>query len=101
MFEKYKDDEKKDIILPLVKPSLEKNIYLLLKKRAKYLLRLYTAETNFYKNINKDMTNIEGFGYYKVFILILYYSIQNKCNSYSIWIYFLCKTFCFFSIFRK
>ena len=78
MFEKYKDDEKKDIILPLVKPSLEKNIYLPLKKRAKYLLRLYTAETNFYKNINKDMTNIEGFGYYKVFILILYYSIQNK-----------------------
>ena len=78
MFSKYKDDEKKDIILPLVKPSLEKNIYIPLKKRAKFLLRLYTLETNFYGNINKDMTNIDGFGYYKVFILILYFSIQNK-----------------------
>ena len=78
MFSKFKDDEKKDLILPLVKPSLEKNIYIPLKKRAKFLLRLYTLETNFYSNINKDMTNIDGFGYYKVFILILYFSIQNK-----------------------
>ena len=78
MFSKYKDDENRDIILPLVKPSLEKNVYIPLKKRAAFLLRLYTLETNFYGNINKDMTNLDGFGYYKVFILILYYSIQNK-----------------------
>ena len=78
MFAKYKDDEKRDIILPLVKPSLEKNVYIPLKKRAKFLLRLYTLETNFYRNINKDMRKLDGFGFYKVFILILYFSIQNK-----------------------
>ena len=55
-----------------------------MKKRAKYLLRLYTAETDFYPDINKELTNIDGFGPYKVFILILYFSIQNKSlQSYT------------------
>jgi hypothetical protein len=41
-------------------------------------LRLYILESDFYGNLNKDLTNIDGFGFYKVFILILYNSIQNK-----------------------
>ena len=78
IFSRYLYNKKNNIIIPLVKPSLEKSVYIPLKKRAKYLLRLYTAETDFYHDINKELTNIEGFGFYKVFILILYFSIQNK-----------------------
>ena len=78
IFSKYLNNKDNDKIIPLVKPSLEKSIYIPLKKRAKYLLRLYTLETDFYGDINKDLTNLDGFGFYKVFILILYYSIQNK-----------------------
>ena len=75
IFSKYSD---KPEIISLVKPSLEKNIYLPLKKRALFLLRLYTLDTPFYTDITKELTNIDGFGFYKVFILILYFSIQNK-----------------------
>ena len=75
MFSKYLNDSK---IISLVKPSLEKSVYIPLKKRARYLLRLYILETDFYGNLNKDLTNIDGFGFYKVFILILYNSIQNN-----------------------
>ena len=57
---------------------MEKNVYIPLKKRAKFLLRLYTLETDFYRDLNKDLTNIDGFGPYKVLILIFYFSIQNK-----------------------
>ena len=67
MFSKYLNDSK---IISLVKPSLEKSVYIPLKKRARYLLRLYILETDFYGNLNKDLTNIDGFGFYKVFILI-------------------------------
>ena len=84
IFSRYLSNKKNNIIIPLVKPSLEKSVYIPLKKRAKFLLRLYTAETDFYSDINKELTNIEGFGPYKVFILILYFSIQNKSlNSYT------------------
>ena len=75
MFAKYLNDT---TIISLVKPSLEKNVYVPLKKRAKFLLRLYILESDFYGNLNKDLTNVDGFGYYKVFILILYNSIQTK-----------------------
>ena len=75
IFAKYLNEPK---IISLVKPSLEKNVYIPLKKRALFLLKLYTLETPFYTNINKELTNIDGFGFYKVFILILYFSIQNK-----------------------
>ena len=75
MFSKYLNDTK---IISLVKPSLEKSVYIPLKKRARYLLRLYILESDFYGNLNKDLTNIDGFGFYKVFILILYNSIQNN-----------------------
>ena len=75
MFSKYLNNSK---IISLVKPSLEKSVYIPLKKRARYLLRLYILETDFYGNLNKDLTNIDGFGFYKVFILILYNSIQNN-----------------------
>ena len=83
IFSRYINNVKNDIILPLAKPSQEKSVYIPLKKRAKFLLRLYTAETDFYRDINKELTNIDGFGPYKVFILIFYFSIQNKSlNSY-------------------
>ena len=62
----------------MAKPSLEKSVYIPLKKRSKFLLRLYTAETDFYGDLNKELTNIDGFGPYKVLILIFYFSIQNK-----------------------
>ena len=75
IFAKY--PEKKEII-KLVKPSLEKNVYIPLKKRAKFLLRLYTLNTDFYRNLDKYLTNYDGFGFYKVFILILFNSIQSK-----------------------
>ena len=78
IFARYSDDPKRKDIFSLVKPSLEKSVYIPLQKRAKYLLRLYTLQTNFYGNINKDLTNFDGFNFYKVFILILYFSIQNK-----------------------
>ena len=82
IFAKYLNEKE---VISLVKPSLEKNIYLPLKKRALFLLRLYTLEKpKFYDNLNKELTNIDGFGFYKVFILILYFAIQNKIvQSYS------------------
>ena len=67
-----------------MKPSLEKSVYIPLSKRAKYLLRLYTFESDFHRDLNMDLTNFEDFGPYKVFILILFFSIQNKSfPSYS------------------
>ena len=75
IFAKYLNEPK---IISLVKPSLEKNVYIPLKKRALFLLRLYTLQSPFYDNLNKELTNMDGFGFYKVFILILYFSIQNK-----------------------
>ena len=75
IFSKYSDYPK---IISLVKPSLEKNIDLLLKKRVLFFLKLYTLETPFYSNLNKELTNIESFEFYKAYIIILYYSIQNK-----------------------
>jgi len=89
IFSKYLDNSE---IISLIKPSLEKSIDLPLKKRALFLLKLYTKEAPkekpkenpFYKVINKELTNIDDFGLYKVYILILYFSIQNKVvESYS------------------
>jgi len=42
------------------------------------LLRLYTYETDFYKEMNRELTKRSDFGPYKAYILILYFSIQNK-----------------------
>ena len=75
IFSKYLDHPE---IISLVNPSLEKNIDIPLKKRALFLLRLYTLQSPFYGNLTKGLTNEEGFGFYKAFILILYLSIQNK-----------------------
>jgi len=75
IFSKYSD---KPEIISLVKPSLEKNIDIPLKKRALFLLRLYTLQSPFYSNLNKKLTNIESFEFYKAYIIILYFSIQNK-----------------------
>ena len=73
IFAKYSDNPE---IISLVKPSLEKNIYLPLKKRALFLLKLYTLQSPFYTNLTKELTNIDGFGVYKVFVLISYFSYR-------------------------
>lgn len=53
------------------------------EKRETFLLRLYAGEIDFFGDINKDLTNFHSFGPYKIFVLILFYSIQNKSlNSY-------------------
>ena len=65
----------------MAKPSLEKSIYIPLKKRAKFLLRLYTLESDFYNDLNRELTNIDGFGPYKVLILLFYFLIQNKSSK--------------------
>ena len=78
VFSRYLKNKNNNIIIPLAKPSLEKSVYIPFKKRAKFLLRLYTLETDFYRDLNKELTNLDGFGPYKVLILIFYFSIQNK-----------------------
>ena len=78
MFSRYLNNKYNKEIISLVKPSLEKSVYIPLIKRAKYFLRLYTLETDFYHDLNMDLTNFDDFGPYKAFILILYFSIQNK-----------------------
>ena len=78
IFSKYRYFNKGHEIIPLVKPSLEKKVYIPLSKIAKYFIRLYTSDTDFYKHLNTYLSNINGFGPYKIFILILYFSIQNK-----------------------
>ena len=84
IFSRYLKNKDNNKIIPLAKPSLEKSVYIPLKKRAKFLLRLYTLETDFYRDLNKELTNLDGFGPYKVLILIFYFSIQNKSlKSYA------------------
>ena len=46
-------------------------------------MRLYTLSSDFYRELNENLINFEGFGPYKALILIFYFSIQNKSlNSY-------------------
>ena len=78
IFFKYLNSQNNQRIIPFTKPSLEKDVYIPLKKRAKFLLRLYTYETDFYKEMNRELTKRSDFGPYKAYILILYFSIQNK-----------------------
>ena len=78
IFFKYLNSQFNQRIIPLTKPSLEKDVYIPLKKRAKFLLRLYTHETDFYKEMNRELTKRNDFGPYKAYILISYFSIQNK-----------------------
>ena len=42
------------------------------------MLRLYTYETDFYKEMNRELTKRSDFDPYKAYILILYFSIQNR-----------------------
>ena len=75
IFAKYLNENE---VISLVKPSLEKNIYLPLKKRALFLLRLYTLEKpRFYDSLNKELTNIDGFGFYKVLKLFRVIVVEN------------------------
>ena len=71
IFSKYRYFNKGKEIIPLVKPSLEKKLYIPLTKIAKYFIRLYTLDTDFHKDLNIYLSNIDGFGPYKIFILIL------------------------------
>ena len=41
-------------------------------------MRLYTLSSDFYRDLNENLINFDGFGPYKALILIFYFSIQNK-----------------------
>ena len=59
------------ILSKLVKPSWEKNIDIPYYHLAKSFVRLYSYESNFYKDMNKYLTNYSP-KLFKVFIYVLY-----------------------------
>ena len=78
IFSRYRYGKDGQNIIPLSKLSLEKRLYIPLSKISKFFLRLCVLETDFYRHLTRDLTNIDGFGPYKILILILYFSIQIK-----------------------
>ena len=66
----------------LIKPSLEKNIDIPLHILAKFYIRAYTSQTEFYYDLNKDLSN-GYFDNYRIFIFILYNALNKKIfNSF-------------------
>ena len=61
----------------LIKPSLEKNIDIPLHILAKFYIRAYTMENDFYKDLNRDLSN-GYFDNYRIFIFILYNALNKK-----------------------
>ena len=61
----------------LFKPSLEKNIDIPLHILAKFYIRAYTMENDFYKVLNRDLSN-GYFDNYRIFIFILYNALNKK-----------------------
>ena len=60
-------------------PNLEKKINLPLFIYPKFYMRMYGLETDFYKDLNKYLSNKENdFGIYNTFITILYYGLYNN-----------------------
>ena len=60
----------------LIKPSQEKDIFIPYNILAKYYLYLYTIESNFYIDLNKDLEQ-GNFDKYRIYIYLLY-SCLNK-----------------------
>ena len=62
-----------------VYPSLEKKIDLPLYAYPKFYMKLYGLNTNFYKDMNKYLSNRENnFGIYDTFSKILFYGLEEK-----------------------
>ena len=59
-----------------LKPSEEKNIYILYNILAKYYLHLYTLESDFFRNLNKELSK-GNFDKYKQYIFILYAALNK------------------------
>ena len=67
----------------LFKPSEEKNIFIPYHILAKYYLHIYTLESNFFSNMNKDLKE-RKFDKYRIYIYLLYHSLNKGVfNSYS------------------
>ena len=64
-------------LVGLIKPSKEKNIDIPYYILAKFFINLYTKETDFYRNLNKDLSWKDA-KKYKPFILILYNALNEK-----------------------
>ena len=58
-------------------PSLEKKMEIPNHILTKYFAKIYTEETNFYKDMNKDLSN-GLFDIYRVFIFLLYSGLNIK-----------------------
>ena len=62
----------------VVNPSLEKKINLPIYIYPKFYMRMYGLETDFYRDLNKYLSNQENdFGIYNSFINILYYGLSK------------------------
>ena len=68
-----------------VNPSLEKKIDLPLYAYPKFYMKLYGLDTDFYKDMNKYLSNRENnFGIYDTFSKILFYGLEeNILTSYD------------------
>ena len=64
-------------IIDYIYPQKEKKISIPLHILAKYYARLYTVECDFYKRLNKDLSN-KHFDLYRTYIFILYNGIHKK-----------------------
>ena len=60
----------------LIKPSEEKDIFIPYNFLAKYYLHLYTVESNFYRNLNKELSQGK-FNKYRQYIFILYNALNK------------------------
>ena len=66
----------------LIKPSLEKNMEIPYHILAKFYAKIYTEETSFYPNMNKDLSNGQ-FDVYRIFIFLLYSGLnKNSLKSF-------------------
>ena len=64
-------------IIDYIYPQKEKKISIPLHILAKYYARLYTVECDFYKRLNKDLSN-KHFDLYRTYIFLLYNGIHKK-----------------------
>ena len=67
----------------LFKPSQEKNIHIPYHILAKYYLHIYTLESNFFSNMNKELKE-RKFDKYRIYIYLLYHALNKGVfKSYS------------------
>ena len=69
----------------LFKPSQEKNIFIPYHILAKYYLHIYTLETNFFCDMNKELKE-RKFDKYRIYIFLLYNALNKGVfKSYAAW----------------